>query len=288
MLIEITLFTLLGQYFGSPNTSAPSPAVPDRMAISIQGQLRNADPINHAQYRVQLVDASNRRVLAEKHVSADGAFHFGPQPTGFYEIRAVTIMGVTVASREFHSSEGGFVVIPIPAPVAAEAGPIAAQRLNHKIPKPARKHFDAALKLAADPTNPKLNPKLIDHLRSALQLDPDYFEAHSLLASVFLDAQQSELAKPHLDQAHRLDPVNPNVNVNLALWHLLHHDAAAAEQSARQCLRSAPNNPRAHYLLAHALAEQRRPLAEIKHHLEIAAPAIPAARDLLKSIAAKS
>jgi hypothetical protein len=280
MLTQILLFTALAQYFGPPNTNNSNN---DRMSMPIQGQVLNAHPVNNAQYRIQLIETTARRILMERPLSADGSFTFPPHPIAFYELRVVGLMGATLASKEFHSSEGAFITISAPAAKPAAESILSALRLSHKVPKAARKHFETAMKLLKNPDD----PEALEHLKQAVAIDAEFFEAQALLGAALLDHKQFPKARQALEAARKLDPANANNNANLATWHLIHHDFASGELHARQCLRSNPNHARAHYLLAHALIEQGKPVGEIKQHLQHAEAAFPPARELLRRMNAK-
>ena len=75
------------------------------------------------------------------------------------------------------------------------------RRLQYKPSKAARKEFvraDSAIRRGED-------RKAIDHLRKAVELSPDYAEAHNNLGVRYLVAGEFAQARTHLERALALD-----------------------------------------------------------------------------------
>jgi Flp pilus assembly protein TadD len=88
-------------------------------------------------------------------------------------------------------------------------------------------------------------PRTLTHLHKALEMDPDYFDAHELLGIAHLTAHRYEEAAREFDTAVRLDSESAAAHRNLALsWSHLSRFAEAV-RPARQAVRPAPRDPAA-------------------------------------------
>ncbi|MEO8938103.1 MAG: type IV pilus biogenesis/stability protein PilW [Burkholderiaceae bacterium] len=62
----------------------------------------------------------------------------------------------------------------------------------------------------------------LDELKQALTLDPDYADAHTVLALVYTELHQDALAEASFQRALQLEPANPDLNNNYG-WFLCQH-----------------------------------------------------------------
>lgn len=121
-----------------------------------------------------------------------------------------------------------------------------------------------------------------DHLRRALERQPDFARAHALLAQVvFLNldvglvprARAIDVVRHEALEALRLDPTLAQAHIALAVHRLLEAwDWKGAELRHRQALGLDPNYATAHHWYANLLVNQRRTgeaLAEIRRALEL-------------------
>lgn len=62
----------------------------------------------------------------------------------------------------------------------------------------------------------------LDELKQALALDPNYADAHTVLALVYTELQQDALAEQSFQRALQLEPANSDLNNNYG-WYLCQH-----------------------------------------------------------------
>ena len=62
----------------------------------------------------------------------------------------------------------------------------------------------------------------LDELKQALTLDPNYADAHTVLALVYTELNQNDLAEQSFQRALQLDPTNSDLNNNYG-WYLCQH-----------------------------------------------------------------
>ena len=119
------------------------------------------------------------------------------------------------------------------------------------------------------------------HLERALQIYPDYLEAHNNLGGRYIELQQYEKAATEFQKAIDLDPriTQPFNNLSVALFLLQRY--ADAEIAARRALDLDPHNSTARYMLGCVLAMEKRNLSEATELLRQTEAEFPDARLLL-------
>ena len=122
------------------------------------------------------------------------------------------------------------------------------------------------------------------HLERALQIYPDYLEAHNNLGARYFELEEYEKAAAEFQKAIAIDPrvMAPFNNLSVAFFLLQRY--ADAEAAARQALGLEPRHITASYVLGAVLtAENRNPeeAMELLHQSEFA---FPDARLLLAQI----
>lgn len=169
-------------------------------------------------------------------------------------------------------------VTPSHAPARPVSGTISVARLKHRVSSKARREFVRA----DDEMRKKHLEASIEHLNQAVEIDPDYVEAHNNLGARYIQAGDYDRAITHLRTASRLDPTSvfAVTNLGMALWLAGH--CGEAEQAARDAVRLAPSFLRAQYLLGVVLAAEGVP--EALEHLEKSSKEIPSARLLAAGI----
>jgi Tfp pilus assembly protein PilF len=125
------------------------------------------------------------------------------------------------------------------------------------------------------------------HLEKALQIYPNFVEAHNNLAGAYVDMREYERAAEQLRLAIA---INPNVdvpynNLSSALFSLGRY--SEGEEAARQALRLNPLRNTTRYNLGRALAAQEHYTLEAAEALRLASKEIPQARLMLALVLSK-
>jgi Flp pilus assembly protein TadD len=141
-------------------------------------------------------------------------------------------------------------------PVRATPGPpstISVQRLRHHPPKTARKAF--ALGVTAH--RKSRQTEAIEHLVTAVSLDPLYVQAHAELGVLYARTGEVPKALEQFERGLELDPNSSMLHFNRA-WALLSLGRTAeAESEARRVLALNPQEVDANHLIGLALLAQR-------------------------------
>jgi FimV-like protein len=98
----------------------------------------------------------------------------------------------------------------------------------------------------------------LEHLRKAVEIDPEFMEAHNNLGARYL--MLGEMGKAHdaFKRALELDPHSPLVQVNMAIVLLALRDARGAETAARRSMELDPSDLKSKYILGLALYTQQQ------------------------------
>jgi tetratricopeptide (TPR) repeat protein len=249
-------------------------------SFPISGVITGPSQSDMGQLRVELIEISSRQIRAESIVSSSGVFSLGNMPSGGYELRVSSLLGGVIHSREIHTNSHQQLQITLPSITRGAVAPISLRRLQHQVPKAARKHMEQAEKLFRDGKKFEAYEKL----QAAVAIDPDYFEALSNLGALDLVANEPAKALVHLSRALEIEPAASLVAANLSAAHMLLNQFTEAESAARQSIRGNPNFGRSRYLLALSLLKQDRVTPEAFQQLEQARKDFPAAEDLLKLV----
>jgi Flp pilus assembly protein TadD len=190
-------------------------------------------------------------------IGSDGRFELSAVPYGNYKIAVVDQRGVEL-KRELvivnNSLTSVLITLNKPKTQKPGTGTVSLAKLKHKPVKAAVKAFNKAV----DKTKEGRTDEAIVLLKKAIELDPEYMEAHNNLGARYLVSRQAEKAIPEFRKAIELDPGSASVyaNLSLALGHT--GDLAGAEQAARRSLSLDPSSRQARYLLGMSLFLQHK------------------------------
>lgn len=249
-------------------------------SIPLAGVITGPSKQDMPQLRVELIDINSRQLRAESIVSSSGSFSFGAVPLGLYELRVTNLVGGLLYSREIQTNLQPQLLIHLPSTTPGNPGSISLRRLQHQVPKPARKLASEAEKLFRQGQQ----FAALNKFQAAVALDPDFYEALANLGALELVANRPADAVQHLSHALALDPQASHVAANLAAAYLLLSQFPAAEAAARQSIDANPHVGRSRYLLALSLLKQDRVTPEALNQLQLARKDFPAAADLLKVV----
>lgn len=204
---------------------------------------------------VELCDPVGDRVVDRALVSPSGEFAFDGVPTGRYELRVSSWRGGVLAERPFSASASGAPIeihLETPASVAPEK--ITVAQLRHRVPAGASREFarEGRAFEAGDVQGS------IGHLRKALEIDPDYMEAHNNLGARYMTLHRFEDAAAEFRRATELDRSADKAFANLAGALLLLGRNEEAEAAARRALALDGTSFQGHYLLGRILVAEGR------------------------------
>ena len=123
-----------------------------------------------------------------------------------------------------------------------------------------------------------------EHLQKALQIYPDFIQAHNALGLRFIQRGEYEKALAEHQAALAVDPRFAQTHQDLSLALLLLNRPQEAEAEARQAVDLEPNAPASSYMLGRALLAQRRATPEAIEMLRQSEAAFPNARLVLAQI----
>ncbi len=220
-------------------------------------------------------DQAGSAIGSKLLVPANGNFDFGTLPPGNYKLRIRDTSGSVLVERvqtvSASQTEPVIMFVPDPKWSLGQNFTVSLSSLQHKIPKRALEALETAKKAfaAGDPQNS------IKHLQEALQLDPDFAEAHSDLAVIYARQGRLDEGLEHAQTAFRLNPHLPEAGCNLALLLMNLKRYPEAELTARELLSEQYQTSIPHGVLAISLIEERKDLNEAMAQLSEAAPACP-------------
>lgn len=125
------------------------------------------------------------------------------------------------------------------------------QELRHAVPKAARSELEKAQKAR------RFNKKqqVVEHLKRAISIDPEYVAARNSLAiTLMFDDPQSAIGQ--LQKAITIDPYQAALFHNLAIVHLSQNKLDAAEEAARTARRLGLIDVQANIVLAWILIKK--------------------------------
>jgi len=163
-------------------------------------------------------------------------------------------------------------------PTPPPGNPIPVSQL--RIPSKAMKEFERSQKAFQSGDI----PTSAEHLQKALQVYPDFLQAHNALGLRYVQLGEFQKALTEHQLALSLDPRNPQTHEDLALVLLSLNRAPEAETEARQALELSPQSVCARYVLGRALIAQRRATAEAIEMLRQSENAFPNASLVLAQI----
>jgi tetratricopeptide (TPR) repeat protein len=168
-------------------------------------------------------------------------------------------------------------------PAPATPGPAAGNRIpvsQLRIPSKAIKEFERSQK-ANQSGDVRASA---EHLRKALEIYPDFIQAHNALGLRFIQLGQYQQAVTEHELALSLDPHSAQTHLDLSLALLLLNRTQEAEAEARQSLDLDSQAVAARYVLARALLAQRRATPEAMEMLRQSENAFPDASLVLAQV----
>lgn len=153
-------------------------------------------------------------------------------------------------------------------------GGVSLRRLTHKVPKAAQKELkQASKKLRSGDVAGS-----IVHLKKAIEIDPEYMEAHNNLGTSYIQADDPASALDSFRRAAALEPSLAEIQVNIAIALMTLKDYPEAERAARRAVELNAGDVKARLLLGLALYQQRKYTAETVDQFRRVEKAFPNAK----------
>jgi tetratricopeptide (TPR) repeat protein len=188
----------------------------------------------------------------------------------------VTILDPTDPFAAIHSRVESNAATPAPAPPAAHSVPVSQLRIPSKAVKElerSQKAFQSGGLFTS-----------VEHLQKALQIYPDFIQAHLALGLRFIQLREYQKALTEQQAALALDPRSAQTHQNLAFTLSLLNRYREAEAEARQSLDLDSQLVASHYILGRALITQGHVTPEAIEMLRKSESAFPDASLVLAMI----
>ena len=213
----------------------------------------------------------NGRPIHETFTDLSGRFTFPGLRSGTYQLTAegdgLTFETTAVAADipAFGGSGQGFTQDIQLRPIIHKpnTGPGVVNAFNQNVPASAKQALDAGLKLAGEGKA----PEAIENMRKAIQIFPEYFDAHLQLGNVFLKTDQLQDAIAELDKAREINPNDERAYQSFGLLLMKQRNYVVAVAVFAEAARLNPENPVNAVMRATALIHQAAGSEEDRSHL---------------------
>jgi len=202
----------------------------------------------------------NGRPIHETFTDLSGRFTFPGLKSGTYQLTAegdgmtFETTAVTADIPAFGGNGQGFTQDIQLRPIAHKpnTGPGVVNAFTQNVPAAAKQALDAGLKLAAEGKA----PAAIENMQKAVQIFPQYFEAHLQLGNTFLKLDQLPEAIAELDKAREINPNDERAYQSFGLLLMKQRNYAVAVAVFAEAGRLNPENPLNAVMRATALIHQ--------------------------------
>ena len=224
--------------------------------VLVTGEIQSRNPDQVRNLYVELYEMQGHRMIERTIVAPDGGFRFYGVDAGSYSIRVLAAPGAEPIVEQYCqiAPASSPLVLRLPDQAASRppAGMVSLRELRHKIPK-------QALRAAVDAqhfSEAQDAPHAIAKLEQAIQIDPDFRDAHINLGAQYARARRYTEAMEQFQRALEIGPPDAILYSNLSWAYSAFKQFPLAEEFARKALALDPENPKARYLLDRALMQQ--------------------------------
>lgn len=225
--------------------------------VSVMGEIRTKNTDQTLGLVVELRSMEGSRASQRSFPSPSGEFQFTAVPKGMYTLQVGSMYGEPIHSETLTLHDPATrVSIQLDSgrkKSAGEGTSISVKRLAHKVPKAAKAEYKASFKAQkrGDVT------AVIQHLKAAQEIDPEYVEAINNLGCQYMKANQPDLALEALRRAAAIDDKAPLVHRNIAMVHVSLKQWDRAAEAARKALEVDSSDVQARYIVGFSLYVQQ-------------------------------
>ena len=202
----------------------------------------------------------NGRPIHETFTDLSGRFTFPGLKSGTYQLTAegdgmtFETTAVTADIPAFGGSGQSFTQDVQLRPIIHKpnTGPGVVNAFTQNVPAAAKQAFEAGLKSAEEGKA----PAAIENMRKAIQIFPEYFDAHLQLGNVFLKTDQLQEAIAELDKAREINPNDERTYQSFGLLLMKQRNYGVAVAVFAEAARLNPENPMNAVMRATALIHQ--------------------------------
>jgi len=202
----------------------------------------------------------NGRPIHETFTDLSGRFTFPGLKSGTYQLTAegdgMTFETTAVPADipAFGGSGQSFTQDIQLRPIIHKpnTGPGVVNAFTQNVPAAAKQAFEAGLKSAEEGKA----PAAIENMRKAIQIFPEYFDAHLQLGNVFLKTDQLQEAIAELDKAREINPNDERTYQSFGLLLMKQRNYGVAVAVFAEAARLNPENPMNAVMRATALIHQ--------------------------------
>lgn len=260
-----------------------------RDGVRVPGQVSLDDREVSRPLQVELRNLRMAALVQHTQVSQGGELEFDSVEPGEYNLVVTDSRGRRVCEEPVSiTGNSDFLSIRLPGTGTAVAdaaeATVSARQLQRRIPGLAWKQLRASNKAFQKGDL----SQAISHAEKALQLYPDYPEAHNDFGVYYARMNQFGKAAAEFQRARELDPDLWPVCANLSMALLRLGRYSEAEEAARHALKLNPGSDKARFALGVSLGAQQRHDKEALWNLHRAAALIPEARLAAAGILART
>ena len=211
----------------------------------------------------------NGRAIHETFTDLSGRFSFPGVGRGTYQLTAEGD-GLTFETTTVYADVAAFGTAPQsfsqdiqlrPIKHKPTAQPGVVNAFNQVVPDSAREALDLGIKLAEEGKT----EAAVENFRKAIQIFPDYFDAHLQLGNLFLKKELFSEAITELDRAREIDPNDERAYQSFGLLLMKQKNYQVAVAVFGEAMRLNPSNPMNAVMRATALIHQAASINEASY-----------------------
>jgi tetratricopeptide (TPR) repeat protein len=229
------------------------------ISVEVHGQVRVAHGGSSAEDVLIRLESFSGGVVGELRTDRLGKFRFSGLAPGQYIVSArAPGFKDTQQQVDLQTTRSEYVQLQLvpdkPAPSSATTGP--PRLISANVPAEARKEFEKSEAMLLASGKKENFEEAVRHLDKAVSLYPNFFEAHLLLGTVYMDMQQWERAEEALHHAIEINSRSSNALFALGEVYRRQKKTAEAEKSLQEGLKLDDKSSQGHFTLGRVYWEK--------------------------------